>query len=108
MLGAKPPLRIPAWPVRLLAGKGALEFMTRSRGITSEKTKRELGWTPRYPAGARVSSTGWTDMSISELDCELRPRTFASPPVPADGLTRLRLGKSSVDELSFEVNPWRA
>jgi nucleoside-diphosphate-sugar epimerase len=48
-LGAKPPRRVPAWPVRLLAGKGAVEIMTRARGITSEKAKRELGWTPRYP-----------------------------------------------------------
>lgn len=50
VLGAKPPRRVPAWPVRLLAGKGAVEIMTRGRGISSEKLKRELGWTPRYPS----------------------------------------------------------
>jgi nucleoside-diphosphate-sugar epimerase len=48
-LGAKPPRRVPAWPVRLLAGRGAVEIMTKARGISSEKAKRELGWTPRYP-----------------------------------------------------------
>ncbi|MDQ7907391.1 NAD(P)-dependent oxidoreductase [Phytohabitans sp. ZYX-F-186] len=49
-LGAKPPRRIPAWPVRLLAGGAAVDMMTRARGISSEKIKRELGWTPRYPS----------------------------------------------------------
>jgi nucleoside-diphosphate-sugar epimerase len=49
VLGAKPPRRVPAWLVRPLAGKGAVEVMTRARGISSEKAKRELGWTPRYP-----------------------------------------------------------
>jgi nucleoside-diphosphate-sugar epimerase len=49
-LGAKPPRRVPAWPVRLLAGTGAVDMMTRARGISSEKAKRELGWTLRYPS----------------------------------------------------------
>jgi nucleoside-diphosphate-sugar epimerase len=49
-LGAKPPRRVPAWPVRLLAGKGAVQMMTQARGISSEKAKRELGWTLRYPS----------------------------------------------------------
>ena len=49
-LGAKPPRRVPAWLVRLLAGEAAVDMMTRARGISSEKAKRELGWTPRYPS----------------------------------------------------------
>ncbi|OIJ95532.1 dehydrogenase [Streptomyces sp. MUSC 14] len=49
-LGAKPPRRVPAWLVRPLAGKAAVDTMTRARGISSEKTKRELNWTPRYPS----------------------------------------------------------
>jgi nucleoside-diphosphate-sugar epimerase len=49
-LGAKPPRRVPAWLVRILAGKAAVDMMTRARGISSEKAKRELGWTPRYPS----------------------------------------------------------
>lgn len=48
-LGAKRPLRVPAWIVRMLAGAAAVDMMTQARGISSEKTKRELGWTPRYP-----------------------------------------------------------
>jgi 2-alkyl-3-oxoalkanoate reductase len=49
-LSARPPRRVPAWLVRLLAGKGAVEIMTQARGISTEKIKRELGWTPRYPS----------------------------------------------------------
>jgi nucleoside-diphosphate-sugar epimerase len=47
-LGAKPPRRVPAWLVRLVAGGAAADMMTRAPGISSEKAKRELGWTPRY------------------------------------------------------------
>jgi 2-alkyl-3-oxoalkanoate reductase len=49
-LGAKPPRRVPAWLARLVAGKGAVDIMTRARGISSEKAKRELGWTLEYPS----------------------------------------------------------
>lgn len=48
-LGAKPPRHVPAWLVRLVAGEAAVYMMTRARGISSEKAKRELGWTLRYP-----------------------------------------------------------
>lgn len=49
-LGAKPPRRVPAWLVRLVAGEAAVTMMTQARGISSEKTKRELGWTLQYPS----------------------------------------------------------
>jgi nucleoside-diphosphate-sugar epimerase len=56
-LGAKPPRRVPAWLARLLAGEAAVNMMTQASGISSEKTKRELGWTLRYPSWR----TGFTD-----------------------------------------------
>lgn len=49
-LGAKPPRRVPAWFVRAVGGRAAVDMMTRSRGISSEKAKRELGWTLQYPS----------------------------------------------------------
>ncbi|SNT60737.1 Nucleoside-diphosphate-sugar epimerase [Asanoa hainanensis] len=49
-LGAKPPRRVPAWLVRMLAGDFAVDMMTRAPGISSEKAKRELGWTLRFPS----------------------------------------------------------
>jgi 2-alkyl-3-oxoalkanoate reductase len=46
--GAKPPLRLPAWLGRLLAGEFVVAQMTTSRGSSNEKAKKELGWEPRY------------------------------------------------------------
>jgi nucleoside-diphosphate-sugar epimerase len=50
VLGAEPPRRVPAWLVRLVAGEPAVNMMTQGRGISSEKAKRELGWTLKYPS----------------------------------------------------------
>ena len=49
-LGAKPPVRAPAWLGRLLGGEMIVEWMTQGRGASNEKAKRELGWTPKYPS----------------------------------------------------------
>jgi nucleoside-diphosphate-sugar epimerase len=48
--GAKPPMRIPAWLARLLAGEAAVTMMTAGRGFSNAKAKRELGWELRYPS----------------------------------------------------------
>ena len=47
-LGAKAPMRVPAWLGRLLAGQLVVSMMTRARGAVNEKAKRELGWAPQY------------------------------------------------------------
>jgi 2-alkyl-3-oxoalkanoate reductase len=47
-VGAKRPLRVPAWLARLVAGRMAVEFGVNLRGASNEKAKRELGWKPRY------------------------------------------------------------
>ena len=49
VLGAKPPRRVPVWLARLIAGDVAVMLGTEARGVSSEKAKRELGWTLRYP-----------------------------------------------------------
>ena len=46
--GAKPPLRMPAWLGRLLAGEFVVAQMTTSRGYSNAKARKELGWEPRY------------------------------------------------------------
>jgi nucleoside-diphosphate-sugar epimerase len=56
--GAKPPLRLPAWLGRLLAGEFVVAQMTSSRGFTSEKARKELGWEPRY-ASWREGFRAW-------------------------------------------------
>jgi nucleoside-diphosphate-sugar epimerase len=50
VLGAKPPLRMPAWVGRLLAGEFVVTQMTDARGASNEKARKELGWEPRYPS----------------------------------------------------------
>ena len=56
--GAKPPLRVPAWLGRLLAGEFVVAQMTTSRGSSNEKARKELGWEPRY-ASWREGFRAW-------------------------------------------------
>jgi nucleoside-diphosphate-sugar epimerase len=48
IIGAKAPIRIPAWIARPLIGEHGVSLMTRVRGSSNAKAKRELAWTPRY------------------------------------------------------------
>ena len=48
ILGAKPPLRVPALIARIAGGPVGLYYMTMVRGASNERAKRELGWKPRY------------------------------------------------------------
>jgi nucleoside-diphosphate-sugar epimerase len=48
--GAKPPMRVPTWLARLLAGDVAVTMMTEGRAFSNAKAKRELGWELRYPS----------------------------------------------------------
>ncbi|WP_426594026.1 NAD-dependent epimerase/dehydratase family protein [Cellulomonas sp. McL0617] len=48
--GARPPMRVPVWVARMLAGDVAVTMMTEGRGFSNAKAKRELDWEPRYPS----------------------------------------------------------
>ena len=48
--GAKPPMRVPKWLARLLAGEVAVTMLTEGRAFSNAKAKRELGWELRYPS----------------------------------------------------------
>jgi 2-alkyl-3-oxoalkanoate reductase len=48
--GAKPPLRMPAWLGRPIAGELFVTQMTTARGSSNAKAKKELDWEPRYPS----------------------------------------------------------
>lgn len=48
--GAKPPMRVPKWLARPLAGSAVVTMMTEGRGFSNTKAKRELGWELRYPS----------------------------------------------------------
>ncbi|MFE6964871.1 NAD-dependent epimerase/dehydratase family protein [Agromyces sp. NPDC057679] len=47
-VGAKPPMRVPAWVARTLIGEFGVSWMTTARGSSNAKAKAELGWQPRY------------------------------------------------------------
>jgi nucleoside-diphosphate-sugar epimerase len=47
-LGAPPPRQVPAWLARIAIGEVGVSLMTRVRGSSNAKAKRELGWRPRW------------------------------------------------------------
>lgn len=46
IMGAKPPLRVPAWLGRLVIGEHGIVMMTDVRGASNQKAKKVLGWRP--------------------------------------------------------------
>jgi 2-alkyl-3-oxoalkanoate reductase len=48
MLGAKPPRHVPVWLGRLAAGEVGVSMLTRIRGSSNAKARRELDWAPRW------------------------------------------------------------
>ena len=57
-VGAKPPMRLPAWLARAAVGPPGISMMTRVRGASNAKAKSELGWEPRYPSWREGFRTG--------------------------------------------------
>lgn len=49
-VGARKPMRVPAWLARLIAGRAAVASATQLRGAGNAKAKRDLGWQPRHPS----------------------------------------------------------
>ena len=48
VVGAKRPLRIPAWLGRVAAGEVPVQWMTTGRGASNAKAERDLGWKPTW------------------------------------------------------------
>jgi nucleoside-diphosphate-sugar epimerase len=63
-VGAKPPRHVPVWLGRLAAGEVGVSMMTRIRGTSNAKAKRELGWSPRYPSYREGFSLGLKDVQV--------------------------------------------
>jgi nucleoside-diphosphate-sugar epimerase len=49
-LGAKKPMRVPSFVGRLFAGEAGVVLMTKIRGASNAKARRELGWQPAHPS----------------------------------------------------------
>jgi nucleoside-diphosphate-sugar epimerase len=52
-VGAKPPYKVPVWLGKLVIGDGGVSMMTKIRGGSNAKAKRELGWQPIYSSWRR-------------------------------------------------------
>jgi nucleoside-diphosphate-sugar epimerase len=66
VVGAKPPLRVPGWLARPMAGAVAVRWMTEARGSSNEKAKRELGWQPQWPSWRQGFREGLEEERIRE------------------------------------------
>jgi nucleoside-diphosphate-sugar epimerase len=75
--GTKPPMNVPKWIGRLLAGDVVVTMMTEGRGFSNAKAKRELGWKPRYAS--------WRQ-GFAGLFAEPTAATSAPRSVPADAV----------------------
>ena len=74
--GAKPPMRVPRWLARLLAGEMAVIMMTEGRGFSNAKAKRELGWAAALPVVAPGLQGRAGVTRTGEFE-ELRPLLFS-------------------------------
>jgi nucleoside-diphosphate-sugar epimerase len=52
-IGAKPPFHLSVWLGKLAIGDGGVSMMTKIRGGSNAKARRELGWQPIYPSWRR-------------------------------------------------------
>jgi len=50
ILGAKHPIKIPAWIASLAAGDHVVKMMTEIRAGSNAKLKAEMAWKPQYPS----------------------------------------------------------
>ncbi len=50
MVGARPPIRVPAWLGRLFAGEHLVSMMTEVGAGSNAKARQELGWRPAHPS----------------------------------------------------------
>jgi nucleoside-diphosphate-sugar epimerase len=73
-LGAKPPLHLPNWLARLLAGQAVVVMSTEARGVSNAKAKRDLGWTLRYPSWRQ----GFVEVYADQSGRTSEPRLHAS------------------------------
>jgi 2-alkyl-3-oxoalkanoate reductase len=60
-VGAKAPRRVPVWIGRLATGEVGVSMMTRIKGASNAKAKRELGWQPTYGSWREGFRTGLGD-----------------------------------------------
>jgi nucleoside-diphosphate-sugar epimerase len=73
VVGAKPPLRVPAWFGRLAAGDPVVRWMTQGRGASNEKAKRTLGWRPAWASWREGFRDGLTGGAAPPAAQQMKP-----------------------------------
>jgi nucleoside-diphosphate-sugar epimerase len=61
VVAAKPPRHVPVWLGRLAAGEVGVSMMTKIRGSSNAKAKRELGWQPTWASWRQGFRDGLAD-----------------------------------------------
>jgi nucleoside-diphosphate-sugar epimerase len=64
MLGARPPLHLPAWIARIVAGKHLVSMMTQARAGSNAKARAEFGWVPAHPSWRQ----GFSDIARQSVE----------------------------------------
>ncbi len=67
VLGAKPPMHVPVWLARMMAGEVGVSMLTQIRGSSNAKAKAELDWVPArasWRQGFREAAAG---LDVAEL-----------------------------------------
>jgi nucleoside-diphosphate-sugar epimerase len=64
VLGAPRPRRVPVWLARFAIGEVGVEMMTRIRGSSNAKAKRELGFEPIWPSWREGFRDGLLDRAL--------------------------------------------
>jgi nucleoside-diphosphate-sugar epimerase len=64
-VGAPPPRRVPVWLGRLAAGEAGVSLMTRVRGASNARAKRELAWQPAWPSWREGFRHGLADTTAA-------------------------------------------
>jgi nucleoside-diphosphate-sugar epimerase len=64
-VGAKPPMRVPAWLARIMAGEVPVRWMTEGRGASNTKAKRVLGWQPSWATWRDGFRRGLDEASVT-------------------------------------------
>jgi nucleoside-diphosphate-sugar epimerase len=73
VVGAQPPMHVPVWLGRLLAGEVAVRWMTEIRGSSNAKAKRELDWRPAWTTWRDGFRDGLTDAASGSARSAARP-----------------------------------
>jgi nucleoside-diphosphate-sugar epimerase len=63
-LGAKPPMRVPAWLARMAAGSAMVTWMGSLKGADNARARRKLGWEPRYRTTRKGFVKGLVDEKL--------------------------------------------